>query len=184
MRYRVVIDQNSLLWRVGDKPNITGVMTGDGAVPSLLGITVRMFSALGEFMSERIATYTASTGAFSVVLPAKLNQRISSGIVYVAALEDSEAERTLDAELSASALTAELSGSIGTPEDNGYALIDSEWIEYTLSGTTLSIVARGVFNTTPAIHPISSVVSFISTKETAQPNYSFRVSDDMEIYQQ
>ena len=184
MRYRVEMDQNSLLWRVGDKPNITGTITGNGAVPTLLGVTVRMFSALGEFLSERVATYTALDGTFESILPNKFDQRITQGVVYVAALEDSAATRTLDAELSASALTAEISGATGTPQASGYALIDSEWVEYTYSGTTLTIVARGVFNTTAAIHSVSSTVSFMSTKETAQPTYRFNISDDMELYQQ
>jgi len=181
MRYRADIDANALIWKVGDKPDVRGVITANAAIPTLLGVTVRLYAPSGVIVTERVADYTLATGAFKLILPAILTER-KEGLVYVSALEDSTYTRTLTAEISASASSAELTGSTGTLPAAGFCLIESEWCQYTLSGTTLTFVTRGLFNTTAAVHGISTTVKFASCKETCTPDYPFTVRDVMELW--
>lgn len=181
MRYRADIDQNALIWKVGDKPDVSGTITADGAVPTLLGVTVRLYAPSGVVVSERIADYTLATGAFKLILPEILTER-KTGLVYVSALEDSTYTRTLSGAITTGSTSATLAGSTGTLQSSGFCLIDSEWIQYTLSGSTITFVTRGLFNTTTASHSDGATVKFVSVKETCVPDYTFQVHDVMEMF--
>lgn len=181
MRYRADIDTNALIWKVGDKPDVRGIITADAGIPTLLGVTVRLYASSGVIVSERIADYTLATGAFKLILPDVLTQR-KEGLVYVSALEDSTYTRTLSVGVSASGTSDTLVGSTGTLQSSGYALIESEWVAYTISGTTITLTERGAFNTTAAIHASGVTVKFMSVKETCTPDYPFVVRDVQEIW--
>lgn len=181
MRYRADIDTSSLIWKVGDKPDVSGLITADGGAPTLLGVTVRLYASSGIIVDERIADYTLATGAFKLILPAALTQR-KEGLVYVSALEDSTYTRTLTTGVSASGASDTLIGSTGTLQNSGYALIESEWVAYTISGTTITFTGRGQFNTTAATHASGATVKFMSVKETCMPDYPFVVRDVQEIW--
>jgi len=181
MRYRADIDASALVWKVGDKPDVRGVITADGAIPALLGVTVRLYAPSGVIVYESVADYTLATGAFKFILPESLTQS-KQGLVYVSALEDSTYTRTLSAGVSATSSSDTLVGSTGTLQSAGFALIESEWVQYTISGSTITFVTRGLFNTTAATHAASTVVKFASVKETCTPDYPFVVRDVQELW--
>lgn len=182
MRYRAGIDTSALIWKVGDKPDVRGIITADEAVPTLLGVTVSLYAPSGVLVEESIADYTLATGAFKFILPEVLTVR-KQGLVYVSALEDSTYTRTLSAGVSPSGTSDTLVGSTGTLQSVGFALIESEWVAYTISGSTITFTERGLFNTTAALHNSGVTVKFASVKETCQPDYPFIVRDVMELWQ-
>ena len=181
MRYRGELDANALIWKVGDKPDVSGLITADGGIPALLGVTVRLYASSGIIVPESAADYTLATGAFKLVLPEVLTQR-KEGLVYVSALEDSTFTRTLSTGVSASDASDTLVGSTGNLQSTGFALIESEWVAYTISGTTITFTGRGQFNTTAATHASGVTVKFMSVKETCTPDYPFVVKDVQELW--
>lgn len=180
MRYRAELDTSALVWKVGDKPDVRGLITADGAIPALLGVTVRLYAPSGVIVSERVADYTLATGAFKLILPETLTQR-KEGLVYVSALEDSTYTRTLSAGVSDTGSSDTLVGSTGTLPAAGFCLIENEWCTYTISDSTITL-GRAAFNTTAASHAASTVVKFASVKETCTPDYPFVVRDVLELW--
>ena len=167
---------------VGDQPDISGTITkndvgtASGVATNLLGVTVRWRKGSGYMYTETATAYTSASGKFTFSATSEATE--DTGHILTRVYVDSTARATADAQIEIVDSSAAVTVTQGTIPASGWCLIDSEWIEYTESGGTLTFVTRGAFNTTAAVHVISSVVSFTQIRETANPPFEFAVKND------
>ncbi len=180
MQYRVSLDNPFNEWVIGDTPDISGIIYANGAVASdLLGVTVFVNKARGTLFTERVGVLsTLETGRFSFVFPITLSES-TSGRIFVAVLADSGKSGTINTAITDSDTSVVV--SITDAPERGYCLIGSEWIEYTASGSTITFVERGAFNTTAASHAQDAAISFSDVKETCTPWNDYRVINRLNI---
>lgn len=169
-----------MIWVVGDKPAIDGKITADGVAPVLLGATIQLRTAIANLIGEKAMT-VATDGSFTHYVADAFTSRSWGGAVYVAALQDSLVIRTLNGGCTSSATSTLVNAGTALLTDSGFAKIESEWVKYTFSGSTLTFVERGLFGTTPAAHADLVPVYFASAKETCTPYYPFTIRDAIDL---
>jgi hypothetical protein len=165
-------------WVVGDKPDIEGTITKDGSpANNLLGATIRLLKAIDIYLVAESIVTLGQNGQFQFVLPEALSEpEDSTGTIIVTAIEKSTATAQLDGQLASGAISATIKNISGSIPDNGWCLIENEWLSYTLSGSTLTI-SRGVFETTDATHATDTLIEFALFKETCIERYTFTIEE-------
>lgn len=172
MYYSVSLDRSLNRWLVGDTPDVSGVIYSNGRRASdLLGVLVSANRARGVLFNERIGVLSSTEqGRFSFVFPNELKET-TSGRLFVTVLADSGKSGTIQSTINDTDTSVGV--DITDAPVRGHCLIESEWCEYTASGSTITFVKRGAFGTTAASHTSGAAIKFSDVKETATPWNSY-----------
>lgn len=176
MVYRNII-RTPQQWLIGDRADISGTITVDNGQPVLLGATVRLNRTYIEddLMTETSASLPdPGSGQFSVNVGFDFFRQ-DNGTILVRALPDTGIRATLDAGISDTDPSVDITATSGIIPASGWALINSEWTTFTYSAPTITFTERGSFNTAAAAHLSGDTLSFSIVRETCTPYFPFKV---------
>lgn len=184
MRYELEIKQ-PLQFFVNDQPDaemqinktdINGVTT---AASDLLGATARWTKSggAGFLYAERLMASGSGAGVFVFKAPSKVTNEVS-GAILARIFENSGVTATIDSTITNAAASVDVTVTAGAIPASGFYKLESEWGEYTVSGSTVTLVFRGSLSTSPAAHTSGVSIEFSETVETAQPHFQYRVLRD------
>ena len=180
MKYTIQGLQLPIIWAVGNKPKLSGgkfYADGKALSAALFGATIQLLEANAAYLSETPVVLDGSDlGAFSFTFPSEFVYNGSGKLVFNIFL-DSGVTATIDAGVTAAAgQTVDVTATAGTVPAAGYCIIGSEWCKYTLSGSTITLTERGLYNTTAASHSMSDAITFSEVKElvNTSPEYTIK----------
>lgn len=176
MAYNFITD-NSHKFLVGDQPTIYGNVSGNKR--TLEGVTV-LLTLTRNILQREKAVDVDSKKYFNLILDPFLVP--DSGSVIVAALESDNQSASLNGSITDTDTSLTLSSISGALRSSGWLKIGSEWMSYTLTGSTAA-VTRGVFGTTPASHSALDAVRFADSKTSLAPFYDWKVYDPAQLPQ-
>lgn len=171
------------IFQIGDKPDHERIIFERDARGNRVA-AVNLFAATirwprhssGFLFVEQLMTLQAEG---KVIWPAPSAISIeATGDIIVAALPDSGAVATLDVGIDGVVSSVLVTTSQGTIPESGFYRIESEYGEYTFTGSTVTFTTRGVFQTSAAAHGIGATILFAATKETVIPKLEFESRRD------
>ncbi|KKN36429.1 hypothetical protein LCGC14_0773710 [marine sediment metagenome] len=182
----MIFDSDVLLpqiFQIGDKPDHERIIFERDArgnrveAVNLFAVTIRWpRHASGYLYVEQLMTLLQE-GKVIWSAPSVIAIE-AQGDIIVAAFQDSGAVATLDVGIDDVVGSVLVTASAGTIPANGFYRIESEYGEYTFSGSTVTFTTRGVFSTSAAAHSISTTILFAATKETVIPKLEFESRRD------
>lgn len=162
-------------WLTDDQPLVYGTVVGNKA--TLYGVLVELSVTRGPY-SQQKAALTDVNKYFKVELDELT--KADSGRVFVRALEGDGGYYDIDTAINATDTTVEATHSHGIVEHSRttfYGLIDEEFVKFSVDGTTITFINRGLWGSLATSHAQNANLYELHNVTTLKPYYSWRVID-------